>query len=193
MNIILDKLPEVIEIDGKQYDINSDFRVIILFYELLQDRNIPIGEKIIHALKLFYKEIPNDLAEAVNKLFWFIRCGRELDEEKELGEVKDRPRTTPTYDYCHDANLFFSAFLQQYNINLQTDKLHWWEFQALFEGLAECKLIEVMNIRGIKITNDMNPSEKSYYRRMKEIYTLPDNRTTEEIEQDFNDTISSLF
>ena len=39
-NIILDVLPETVEIDGVEYQINSDFRISILFELLMQDDEV---------------------------------------------------------------------------------------------------------------------------------------------------------
>jgi len=50
-----------------------------------------------------------------------------------------------------------------------------------------------MGYRSIEITNDMSDSEKKYYRKMKQIYALPDNRTQEEKERDFINAIASIF
>ena len=50
-----------------------------------------------------------------------------------------------------------------------------------------------MRYRAIKITDDMSDTEKKYYREMKELYALPDNRTQEEKEDDFSDSIANLL
>ncbi len=50
-----------------------------------------------------------------------------------------------------------------------------------------------MGYRAITIDNNMTDSEKKYYRKMKQIYALPDNRTQEEKERDFNNAISNMF
>ena len=42
-NIILDVLPETVDIDGAEYRINSDFRISILFELLMQDDEVGDG------------------------------------------------------------------------------------------------------------------------------------------------------
>jgi hypothetical protein len=43
------------------------------------------------------------------------------------------------------------------------------------------------------IDKHMTDAEKRYYRKMKQIYALPDNRTQEEKERDFNNAIANMF
>ena len=58
MNILVDLLPITVEIDNKEYEINSDFRTSILFELLMQDSSIGEEDKIITALELYYPVIP---------------------------------------------------------------------------------------------------------------------------------------
>ena len=99
------------------------------------------------------------------------------------------------YSFEHDAEYIYAAFLDQYGIDLQDiEHLHWWKFRALFKGLKEDTLIsKIMGYRSIEITNNMSDSEKKYYRKMKQIYALPDNRTQEEKERAFTNAIASIF
>ena len=81
-NIILDVLPETVEIDGAEYRINSDFRISILFELLMQDDEVGKRQKLIQGLKLYYPEIPQNMTEAVEKMIWFYRCGRETESDR---------------------------------------------------------------------------------------------------------------
>lgn len=67
--------------------------------------------------------------------------------------------------------------------------MHWWKFKALFHALDEnLEFMKIMRYRAVDITK-IPKEQKDFYRKMKQIYALPDNRTEEEKEQDF---ISSL-
>ena len=52
MNLLVDLLPTTVDIEGIEYEINSDFRTSILFELLMQDVEIEDEEKIIQALQL---------------------------------------------------------------------------------------------------------------------------------------------
>ncbi|HSH35519.1 bacteriophage Gp15 family protein [Schnuerera sp.] len=192
MNILIDLVPDTVDVEGIRYKINTDFRVGILFELLFQDRNYTDEERIRIALNLYYEEIPRDEIEAIEKILWFYRCGKEIEAVEGKGEGK-----TPSmiYSFEHDAEYIYAAFLSQYGIDLQDiEHLHWWKFKAMFRSLKDDnKISEIIRYRAIKITNDMSKEEKKFYREMKKIYGLPDNRTEEEKEKDFADTIASIL
>ena len=52
MNILIDYLPTKFEIDGKEYEINYDFRTSILFCLLMNDPELTEEEKILQGLQL---------------------------------------------------------------------------------------------------------------------------------------------
>ena len=195
MNILIDKVPEYVEIDGIEYKINTDFRIGIMFELLMQDNTLTDMEKVEITLNLYYPEIPHDPIQALEKILWFYRCGKEYDPESLQEGTGDTTQQQAIYSFEHDAEYIYAAFLDQYGIDLQDiEHLHWWKFRALFKGLKEDNLIvKIMGYRAIKIDDSMTDSEKKFYRRMKRIYALPDNRTQEEKERDFTNAIASLF
>jgi len=195
MNILIDVLPEYVEIDGIEYKINTDFRIGIMFELLIQDNTLTDMEKVEIALNLYYPEIPHDPIQALEKILWFYRCGKEYDAESPQEGTEGTTQQQAIYSFEHDAEYIYAAFLDQYGIDLQgIEHLHWWKFRALFRGLKEDNLIvKIMGYRAIKIDDNMTDSEKKFYRRMKKIYALPDNRTQEEKERDFTNAIASFF
>lgn len=195
MNILIDEVPEYVEIDGIEYKINTDFRIGIMFELLIQDNTLTDMEKVEIALNLYYPEIPHDPIQALEKILWFYRCGKEYDAESPQEGTEGTTQQQAIYSFEHDAEYIYAAFLNQYGIDLQDiEHLHWWKFRALFKGLKEDNLIvKIMGYRAIKIDDNMTDSEKKFYRRMKKIYALPDNRTQEEKERDFTNAIASFF
>lgn len=173
MNILIDKLPNKIDILGEEYNINSDFRVSILFELLMQDNSISNEDKITQALLLYYEEIPKDINKAIEKMLWFYSCGKE--EEKGKGNNNRGTNNKQIYSFEYDANYIYSAFQSQYNIDLESiDFLHWWKFRALFNGLnKDNKIVEIMEIRSADLNKIKDKNEKEYYRKMKEIYKIP--------------------
>lgn len=195
MNILIDEVPEYVEIDGIEYKINTDFRIGIMFELLIQDNTLTDMEKVEIALNLYYPEIPHDPIQALEKILWFYRCGKEYDAESPQEGTEGTTQQQAIYSFEHDAEYIYAAFLDQYGIDLQDiEHLHWWKFRALFKGLKEDNLIvKIMGYRSIKIDDNMTEAEKKFYRRMKRIYTLPDDRTQEEKERDFTNAIASFF
>lgn len=173
MNILIDSVPSTINISGAEYKINSDFRIWIMFEQLLTDASAPDTAKNAAAFNLiFCDEKPSLTDEAVNKILWFYSCGKEADESSCEDDADETERRI--YDYDYDDDYIYSAFLQQYKIDLQTAKLHWWQFKALLKGLTDdCKFVEIMSYRAIKIDGDMPKRQREFYRKMKKLYALP--------------------
>lgn len=195
MNIIIDAIPETVDILGKTYRINTDFRNSILFEQLIQDSTLSGKAKMANAINLYFPVLPDNLntIEVLNatmeKILWFYRCGREVPKGKE-----PKKNSKPILCYNTDAEYIYAAYLTQYNIDLQDDSLHWWKFKALFNGLkSDNKIIEIMGYRSMKIDNKMDKEKKKFYREMKDLYKIPDGRSLEDIEMEFNNNMSSMF
>ena len=80
MNLILDGLPEVVEIAGTSVKIDTSFRTGIIFEEMLSDPELTDDDKLLTMLELYYPGIVFDettFREAIEKIFWFYRCGSE--------------------------------------------------------------------------------------------------------------------
>lgn len=173
-NILLDVLPETVEIDGMEYLINSDFRISILFELLVQDDTIGKRQKLIQGLKLYYPQIPSNTSEAVEKMIWFYRCGRVPDGGREIREDDDGNSLEKPYSFEYDDAYIYAAFMEQYGIDLQDEDIHWWKFRALFNSLSEdTEFAKIMGYRSIDITSKMSNEQKRFYKKKKAIYALP--------------------
>lgn len=186
MNILVDLLPITVEIDNKEYEINSDFRTSILFELLMQDSSIGAEDKIITALELYYPVIPENINEAIEQMLWFYRCGKEITSSKGNGKGK---RVTQIYSFEHDDDYIYAAFMDQYNIDLQDiEYLHWWKFKAMFKSLKEdIKIVKIMEYRSIDLSKIKDKEQKAYYKKMKNLYEIPiskdEDRKLREIEE----------
>ena len=91
MNMLIDLLPEYVELGGAEYPINTDFRVSILFELMMEDASVPEDQKAIKAVKLFYPELPpvGLLHEAVKALLWFYQAGKEQKVPKYKTNAED--------------------------------------------------------------------------------------------------------
>lgn len=183
MNILIDVLPTEIEINNKAYEVNYDFRTLILINLLLCDVHVDDELKIKQCLKLFYPIIPVDKRTAISNLAWFNRCGKEIEFKK---AKKNKTSTSKRIlDYEKDADLIYSAFMSQYRIDLQDiEELHWWKFQSLLSGLNEDnRLCEIMGYRSKDLSKIKDKEERNFYKEMQDLYSLDDGFTLEEIEE----------
>ena len=186
MNILLDPLPETVNIGGAEYPIETDFRTSILFELLIRDGEYEGSEMILKGLDLyFHNSIPADLVEAANQMIWFYLCGKaENTQTGSKGEPDGDPGAESDdisgadgsdYSFEHDADYIYAAFFSAYGIDLaEIPYMHWWKFRALMRSLPQdCEFSRILGYRGIKITSKMSESDREFYRRMKRIYALP--------------------
>lgn len=191
MNILVDELDAIVKEKIGNIKINTDFRISILFELLMQDNTVSKKEKILQSLQLYYPDLDKikDFDKAIQDMLWFYRCGKELADSKENNIVE---RKKQIYSYEFDDDKIYSAFMEQYNIDLQDIKyLHWWKFKALFNALSEnTQFVKIMGYRAMNVNEIKDKKMKKQYRKLQKMYALPDMRTEEEKEYDFGEAFS---
>lgn len=183
-NLLIDELPKTVTIGGTEYEINSDFRTSLLFEMLMDDSTVPDDDKGLQALRLYYPVTPhtqNEVTEAIERLLWFYKCGKEPNEymrNKQEKQAESGQRQSKVYDVNYDDDYIYAAFIQQYGINLNyVEYMHWWEYRALFKSLTnETEFVKIMEYRGMEISKDLTQEQKSFYKKMKAIYALPQSK-----------------
>lgn len=175
MNLLIDIVPTNVEIDNKKYKINTDFRTSILFELLIQDNSLEQKEKLMKALKLYYPVVPKNIDEAIEKILWFYKCGKDFQFGDSKSKGSNRTNRELEYSFEYDDEYIYAAFLDQYNIDLQDiDYLHWWKFRAMFKSLKEDNLIvKMMGYRSVNLSEITDKEQRKQIKKMKELYKLP--------------------
>lgn len=140
--------PKYVKIGEKKYKINTDFRVAIECQEIALDDSIGDFER---ALAIIYKLFGDDglddsnnyekLLELAQK---YLSCGKEIDS---------KTNEEPDMDFIQDMPYIKASFRSDYNINLDDEEMHWWEFYELINGLSNsemgncCVLNRIRNLR----------------------------------------------
>ena len=161
MNILTDKLPAGVMIDGKKYRVNTDFRTglkIINYAEKYSGVRL-----LIYALKTFYVEMPEDIALAIEgmKKFYHGESGGSEGNGKKL------------FSFEKDAEYIFSSFYTQYGINLAQDDMHWYVFSALLKGLCgENAFSKLLEIRTLDVSEIRDDKHRTKLERLKHKYSL---------------------
>lgn len=183
MNLLIDLVPDKVSIEDIEYEINSNFRTSILFELLMQDNTISEEDKIIQALELYYPKLPKDINKAIEGILWFYRCGKDEIEYKTKN--KGTGKSTNVYSYNYDDDYIYSAFLDQYGIDLQDVKyLHWWKFKAMFKALKEDnEIVKIMGYRAMDVNKIKDKEQRAYYKKMQELYKIPSNISKDEKEK----------
>ena len=135
--------------------VNTDFRTWVLFEELMADMNISEEDKLLLSFELAGTTNYTDI-------IWFYSCGKTNKNKSESGNGCSEV----LYSFTEDEDLIYAAFKAQYNIDLMRVNMHWWEFKALFVGLHNQKINDIMGYRGY------NGTDKEYL-KLKSTFALP--------------------
>ena len=176
MNALLDNFPSVAVIDGKEYALNTDFRVCLKIMIALEDNELTPIEKQIVVLELLYAERPQNVKRAIELAMLFLNYGEEITEENASNSER-------VYSFEKDSKYIVTAFQQTYSIDLdKVDYMHWWKFSYLFLDLKEdCFFTRLIDLRNRKNKGKLTKEEKEYCYKIKDIIDLPRIETVEEI------------
>lgn len=139
--------PEYVKIGEKKYKINTDFRVALECNKIAQDNDISDVERALAIIyKLYGDEGLNDTknhSELLRLATKYLGLGKEVEKSNE----------EPDMDFEQDMDYIETSFMSDYGIDLSKEKMHWWKFYNLINGLSNselgncCVLNRVRNLR----------------------------------------------
>jgi hypothetical protein len=175
MNVLLERLPTTVEISGKLYEINSDFRNCLSIILAFEDPDLTEYEKRLIMLELLYNQMPDDIVEACRVAVKFLNCGEEIG-------IIHNPKAR-LYSFEKDAQYIYTAISQSHNIDLETvEYLHWWKFCYMFLDVGEdCFFSHLVDLRARKSKNKLTKEEKEFCNNNPDLINLPKLLSAEEI------------
>ena len=132
-------LPSAVEVGGQYFEVKTDFQYWIRFTLMLEEKPLFTDFDF-----LYKNKIPEDRIKGFEALKAFAYPVHELPRAVGGNNSDEIP-----FSYELDADLIYSAFMQQYGIDLVSEKLHlhWYKFRALFDGLKDCKFTDIVGYR----------------------------------------------
>ena len=183
MSILVDVFPYTINVGGREVPIRCDFATGIKFSELVENQELDYKQKLEECLKLYLIDIGDVVGLNINDVITAILDFYSCNEKAEKGAGRKGERVL---SYSQDANFIYSAFYEQYGIDLQEAQLHWWKFKALLDGLSDKTMIKkIMNIRAMD-TSKLDKEQRKHYQSLKRHYKLQQQiskREADEIEE----------
>ncbi|MBG0770317.1 MAG: bacteriophage Gp15 family protein [Anaerolineaceae bacterium] len=179
-NILIDRLPTSVWIDGREYQLDTDFRTCLRIILAFEDPDLADVEKRIVLIENLYPEPPNDLEKAVELGIWFLDGG-ENDPSAEKDGADEK-----LYSFSKDAPFIYSAFRQTHAIDLETvDHLHWWKFLYLFMDLGEeAFFVRLISLRSRLADGTASKDEKKAAKKMEKLLEVPQNRNMNLVEME---------
>lgn len=164
--------PKYVEVNGRKYKINTDFRYAIKCNKIANDETIGDFERALGILCTLFGEESLNHQEDYNRLLElakkYLCCGKELENTKE----------EPDMDYVEDYDYIITSFQSDYSINLDEEEMHWWKFYKLLGGLSNselgncCILNRVRNLRNFDLKNIKDEKERQKIKEAKDRVAL---------------------
>ena len=157
---------EEVEIDGKSYKINTDYRVWIEIERLLFDENIDDEKRFARILVLAYPVLPPRPYAAAERIMWFY-SGGEINGEDPDGQK------TQAFDLEEDFDYIWAAFLGEFGIDLLKENLHWWKFRVLIGAISDRSLFsKIVGYRTVDTSGIKDKEQRKFFEKMKKKFAL---------------------
>lgn len=159
--------PTKIEANGNIYEINTDYRVALSCFEVLDDEEITDVERFyaIESLLLGINVDSKDDKVLNEKIALYLRCGREKNTDKSEIDM----------DYIQDEKYIRTSIKQVYSgLDIgKIDYMHWWEYNELIEGLTtESILNKIREIRSYDESEIKDVKDRSKLLKAKKSVAL---------------------
>lgn len=177
------ELPKTVSVNGKEYDIRTDFRAVLDVLTALSSKELKTNNKveksyiinriILEIMFPKYEEIPQeDIQQAIEEAVKFI----DMDSEK---PQKDSPILM---DWEQDARIIIPAINNVAGFEIrEKEYLHWWTFLSYYMGIGECTFSHIVGIRSKKIKGEkLMDWEQKFIKENPDMVLLHEKLTDEE-------------
>lgn len=168
-------LPKSVDIDGREYAIRYDFRVILEIILMLEDAELSGAEKTEALITMFYLD-PDDIVDltgAVNACFDFIDAGNKRANKKSP-RLADWEQDFEYIIAPVNRVLGYESRAVEYDPIKNTGGLHWWTFlSAYMEIGGDCLFSQIVSIRDKQAhKKKLEKHEREWLRRNGDLVRL---------------------
>ena len=181
-------LPSTFLIGEHEVPVRSDYRIALIIFQALNDADLSGKEKeyiMLDAL-IGFENIPDgEIRDADEKCRWFLNGGK--------AENKSRKNDPRLLDWQQDEQMIFSAVNHIAGKELRAvSYCHWWTFLGYFNEIQDGLFSTVVDIRSKRARGKkLEPWEKEYYSRNKDLVDIRKPETTEE--KEYREALNARF
>ena len=185
--------PKYVKVDGKEYKINTDFRVAIECNRIAEDTSIGDFERVLGIIYTLYGEEGmndyNHYEKLLELAIKYLSCGKEV-----IGNNNEKP----DMDFVEDMDYIEASFMSDYNIDLSKEEMHWWKFYKLINGLSNsemgncCVLNRIRNLRNFDTKDIKDQKEKERIEKAKKQVALKKNKKENKITKEQEESMNKL-
>ncbi len=158
-------LPETVSVEGKEYSVRTDFRVILEILVMLSDPDLSDADRTEALLRMFYVERPGNTAAAVEACLGFISSRRPSS-----GSPKG------LVDWERDFPLIAAPVNRVLGTECRSlPYLHWHSFLAAYLEIGpDCLFSRVLCLREkLRAGKKLEKYEREFLRRNRDLVVLP--------------------
>lgn len=176
--------PTKAEINGKIYGLNTDYKVALECFKIVNDEDICDEERAMAIVYKLFGFIPDDLYPFLEKAKKFL--------EGENHPNVDTSNSQPDMDFDYDRAYIQASFMSDYHIDISNSNMHFWQYIELIEGLTpDCVLSRVRELRNYDLSEVKDRKTREKIKKSQLLLALPEHITKEE--QKLIDEFESLF
>ena len=179
----MNNYPEYVEVEGKRYKINTDFRVAIECNKIAEDETIGDYERVLGVICTLYGpeaiDNPSHYEKLLKLALKYLACGKEIDKQT---------NEEPDMDYIQDMDYIEASFMSDYHMDLSNETIHWWKFNNLMNGLSNSEIGNCCVLNRIRNLRNFNPNEIKDFKerdkiiKAKELVKLKKHKKETEVE-----------
>lgn len=176
-------LPKSVEIDGQEFEIRYDFRVILEIFEALNDPELDDQDRALTVLQIFYVDFENltDYDAAIRQCFRFINGGEESPAERKNSKLVDWELDFPRIIAPVNRVLGYEARAKEYDSESNSGGLHWWTFLSAYLEIGDCLFAQIVRIREKKAKGKtLDKSDREFYRKNRDLIDIKTHYTEAE-------------
>lgn len=182
-------LPTSLEVGGQEWEIRSDYRIVLRIFEAMEDNELTESEKLYITLDLIYvdfEKMPKDFyQEAYEKASKFMECHDRSDDKK-------NPKLI---NWEKDEHMIFPAINTVAGCEVRAlEYMHWWTFLGYFESVDNESLWSfVLSIRQKRANGKkLEKYEQDFYRKNIALCDVKRPEERKKAEDELKDMFNSL-
>lgn len=173
----MNNYPEYVEVNGKKYKINTNFKYAIKCNQIAKDKTISDYERALGiVITLFGEESVDDInniSDLLDLAKKYLSCGKEITNSDE----------EPDMDYEEDYGYIWASMYSDYNgLDIDKEDIHWWKFNELMNGLSNsefgncCILNRIRNLRNYNLSEIKDLKEREKIKKAQDSVALKKNK-----------------
>ena len=175
-------LPTSVVVNGKEWEINSDYRAVLDICIALSDPELDETERAMVVLTIFYPDLEEmdmrDYSEALIEAMVFVNNGKQMNPA--AASSSSGPKLV---DWEQDFKLMIGPINTVAGREIRSlDYLHWWTFLSYYNEInGDSTFAQVVQLRDkLARGKKLEKTDREFYRNNRELVDFKNKYTSED-------------